>query len=305
MFMGKATFALIAGMVALLFVAGAMMQSLLVLQHVAAVSDLYGDVKIKTRNSEAFFPLGSAKYVKSGDVIRTGDGCVTLNWVDGTRIRVGPETQIRVLKCQLNAATKATTSLFRLDVGQIWIRVRRKLSPRSKFEIVTPTATAGVRGTVFAVRVDSLGRTEVEVVEGKVTVKAGGEEVVASKNSAVVVAAESGAKGKAVKKIQMRAAGQASVNEEELQTILGPFIVLLDPPGSTARLRNGKIHVRGIAELGSRLRVNGQPVHVNPKGKFFVSLPARAGEQVKLTIVAEDAAGRRTELKRTIRVIGE
>lgn len=303
---GKATFAIVASMVALIIVAATMLQSLLVLQRVAAVSDITGDVKVRTANSQAYYPLDGARYVKAGDVIRTGDGRVTLNWVDGTRIRVGEHSKLKVLKCQVNTATGNTVSLFQLDVGRVWIRVLRKLSPRSKFEVVTPTATAGVRGTVFSVSVDSLGRTEVQVLEGRVRVRAGQREVVVEGNKAARVlpasrASASVASPEAV--VQLTPIKQRQP-DEEFFSVLGPYLLLLQPAADTATVSDGQLLVRGKAELGAKVTVNGRPVTLGPGGRFTTAVPARAGEVVKLTVEATDAKGHRTAITRHIRITG-
>ncbi|MGM0493586.1 MAG: FecR family protein, partial [Armatimonadota bacterium] len=156
-----------------IFLAVLMMQSLVIVQRIASVSGVAGEVLVKSATDNDFRPIGDADHVLAGYIVRTGaDGDVTLNWVDGSRIRLAPETSIRVRKASLNTNTKETTSLFDLDTGRIWVRVLSAIGGKTKFEVRTPTATAGVRGTVFSVAVDGSGHTSVAVYEGEVEVDA-------------------------------------------------------------------------------------------------------------------------------------
>lgn len=300
--MSKSLYLLIGSFLLFIFVAAAMLQALVTLQRVASVSDLRGDVRIQHRATDAFNPLGATRYVRAGDVIQTGQGSLTLNWVDGTRVRVGPETTLHVLRCSLNSATNAAVSVFRLDLGQVWIRVRRLLSPRSKFEVLTPTATAGVRGTVFSVTVDPGGGTQVSVLEGQVTL--------ARNDSDASVAVDRGRCGV----VEAAAAGQAPLAVENLtdaqrtawrqaQAIESPFVSITYPAYATARL-NGPAccRVAGLAEEDARVTVNGRPVAIGKGGRFSVEVPAKAGSNLRLEVAAQDKSGIRTVITRTVHV---
>ncbi len=308
--MGKATFAIVASFVALMVVAGVMLQSLVVLQHIAAVGDLQGDVKLTPAGEYGCYPLNQTRYVKSGDVLQTGEGSVTLNWVDGTRIRIGPRSTLKVLKCQLNSATKTTTSLFQLDVGRVWVRVMKALNPRSKFEIATPTVTAGVRGTVFGVTVDKLGHTAVDVLEGQVVVRAGARHVIVDKNCAVKVLASPSKSNPThtVNRSAEAAIELANMDKEQLeawkqqQDLFGPYLALLSPQEDEAPVEKGQIVVTGVAELGATVTVNGQAIKPGPRGKFRVLLPAPSGPKLKLKLEAVDAQQRHTLIEKTLRV---
>ena len=291
--MGKATAVLIVGLVALMFVAAGTLQSLLILQRVAAVSDVEGDVKIQSGRGGAFYPLGQARYVRAGDVIRTEGGTVTLNWVDGTRVKVGAHTTLKVLKCQLNTATDTAVSVFRLDLGEVWVRVRKLLNPRSKFEVITPTCTAGVRGTLFAVSVRPSGETDVKVFEGEVKVTKG--------RQAVVVGSSRQARAT---QSDLRLEGLSPsdyASPSVIRSVENPFLQITAPVGDAAPVEDGAIVIRGVVEKGARVVVDGQVAHPGPNGRFEVAIPAAVGEKVCFTVVAEDDQGRRTTVTRTVR----
>jgi len=174
--MRKATFAIILGFAFLLALLLLLTQSVSVLQRVARVSEVSGTVSITRKGDKHTVALGERRLVQAGDSLSTApEGRCTLNWIDGTRIRIEPHSKLTVQKCQIYKS--AEQSAFRLDVGKVWIRVLRMLSQQDKFLINTPTATAGVRGTMFAVEVAADGSTEISVYEGQVTVASDSGEV--------------------------------------------------------------------------------------------------------------------------------
>jgi len=181
--MRKASFAIIMAFAFLVGLLLLMTQSISVLQRVARVSEISGTVNITHKEEENTIPLGDRRLVQAGDRLSTAlpEGRCTLNWIDGTRIRMEPGTELTVQKCQVYKG--AEQSAFRLDIGKIWIRVLRMLSQQDKFLINTPTATAGVRGTMFAVEVAADGSTEISVYEGQVTVAGESGEVKVAANT--------------------------------------------------------------------------------------------------------------------------
>ncbi|MCX7597412.1 MAG: FecR family protein [Armatimonadetes bacterium] len=292
--MGKTIAVLILGFAVLMMVAAGTLQSLLILQRIAAVSDVQGEVKVQSARDGAFYPISEARYVRAGDVIRTGQGSVTLNWIDGTRVRVGAHTALKILKSQLNTATEATVSTFRLDMGEVWVRVRKLLNPRSKFEVVTPTCTAGVRGTLFAIRVQPSGETNVSVLEGKVQVSSGGRSVVIERMSH----AQATLSGVQIQRLDP----QRHTVLRDLNRIDVPFVLLTEPSGNTAELHEGAILVKGVAEKGATVTVNGQTVHLNPNGNFTARVQAQRNQKVTVTVVASDERGRSATISRQVLV---
>lgn len=72
-----------------------------------------------------------------------------------------------------DGAIKVRTNLTR---GKIWSLVEKLKNEKSRYEVETPTAIAGVRGTTFMVNVDPEGRSSrIAVVEGEVGVRSMGE----------------------------------------------------------------------------------------------------------------------------------
>ncbi len=284
--MRKAAMLLICAMAIVLFVGVSLIESLMVIQRIATVSNVHGVVKVRPHGRMAFVGLGETKRVLSGDVLQTGpDGGLTLTWVDNSRIRVGPSTTMQVLKCQVNRARQSETYLFRLDVGQIWVRVLKVLSQTSKFEVATPTATAAVRGTVFSVAVSPAGTTRVSVLKGSVALKGTDTEVAVGERQ---VAAVGGARATA-------AAPLASAEQrawEQAGDVARPTLTVTAPADERLAAGATAVPVRGIAEVGAQVTVNGRPVPAGVRGRFEARVPVPTGaETLTVTVRAVDRKG--------------
>lgn len=280
--MRKAAVLLVSVAVIFILVGGLMTQSLLVLQRVAAVKEVKGEAWVKPRRQDEFIALAGRQRVQAGDTVKTGkDGEVELYWLDGTRIKVGADTLMTVLKCQINTATKSETSMFKLDVGRLWIRVLKVLSHKSKFEIKTPTATAGVRGTVFSVAVTPDGVTSISVREGQVAVEAEGA-------TGSIAANQMASTNEGLKPNALPGDSRLWVDHDG---VAGPNLEITSPL-ETAKYRAGSaVEVRGAAELGGQVAVNGQSVPVGLKGRFKTLLTLPEAKEAVVEVVATDARG--------------
>lgn len=119
--------------------------------------DFLGIFKIKE-----YEQLNKNTILKSGDLIRTGiNGKLEFYFTEGIFIKVGPETEIVIEK------GKVTKRKISLDTGRIWVKVKKIWGDLTNFEVVTPSAIAGVKGTVFSVYVKD-NKTLLSVKEGVV-----------------------------------------------------------------------------------------------------------------------------------------
>jgi len=289
--MRKATFAII---IAFAFLVGLLLlltQSVVVLQRVARVSEVSGTVSVIRKGEEDAQPLGERRLVQAGEQLSTGPaGKCTLNWIDDTRIRMEPDTELTVQKCQVYKG--AEQSAFRLDIGKIWIRVLRMLSQQDKFLINTPTATAGVRGTMFAVEVAADGSTEISVYEGQVTVNTDSGEVNVAANKTARLGRGQGSPQVTALSAQEAQAWAAQIGE------LGPYLEITSPDNN-AEFIGDAVTVKGRCERGANLTVNDQAVTQKPNGRFTVELevPAYAKHFV-VEAVATDCKGYSTTVRR-------
>jgi hypothetical protein len=169
--------ALLLGLVALTLLIFGSIETLRIAPLVAKVTEVKGDVVAvlppklgRKENVERLLKVGSL--VLAGTTVKTGkDSFVILHWVDEVEMRIGPNTQLKVTRSSFNRATKALDALFRLDLGVVFVNLKRKLPARSRLELETPAITAAVRGTAYRVEVKPNGETRLEVDHGVVSVR--------------------------------------------------------------------------------------------------------------------------------------
>lgn len=290
--MRKSALLLVGVLAVFIFLAVMMMQSLVIMQRIASVSDVSGDVQVSSNTESTFRQLLADDHVAAGYTVRTGpDSRVTLNWMDGSRVRLGESTAMRVRKCSLNTATDTTTALFDLDVGRVWVRVLSALGGKTKFQIRTPTATAGVRGTVFSVGVEPEGRTEVSVYEGTVHVSgasgaadvAAGRQAVAAQQSPLSVRER-----------------ESDIDWQEQTGIIGPRLDL--DQGLQAQVTAGQetVTISGVAEPEARVTIDGSPVELDRHNRFLARVPITDAQDGVIVVSASDSRGGRTDRAVTI-----
>ncbi len=123
--------------------------------------------------------------LKEGDIIRTGRRSrAEIRFDDGSRIRILSNTTI-VLQKYLTGK-KGRNSNVKLNKGGLYLNVR-KLKRKSKFRVSTVTATVGVRGTIFYIRIDKKKNVKVKVKNGVVVVKAQGKQIKVKKNQGAII----------------------------------------------------------------------------------------------------------------------
>ncbi len=112
-----------------------------------------GDVTV-TRAGKVIKPKVKDK-VETRDLIQTGKNSnARVVLTDATAMALGPNTKLEMK--QFDIQGKKTTGLFSLPTGLVQTNVAKALGPGSKFEIQTPTAIAGVRGTAWLTVVEAM-----------------------------------------------------------------------------------------------------------------------------------------------------
>lgn len=121
-----------------------------------------GDVFV-TAHGKPEAPAAVGMVVHANDQIRTEEGTLDLQSSRGAAVRVREYTTLSVAEIRSKGPT-----LLSLKRGIILAKVP-KASQSESFEIKTPTAVAGVRGTTFSVSIDENSRSQVRVLEGQVS----------------------------------------------------------------------------------------------------------------------------------------
>jgi len=253
-------------------------QTMAMVEILAVIDERAGAVHVMRGDAARSATLGML--VRSGERVRTGaDGRVGIHWADGSRAELGPDSELVIQRCCLNKFRHTRTSHFRLNLGQVWIRIHGMLQPGSKFEVETPTIVAAVRGTIFGLRVAQDGTTRLEVYRGSVDIIDNG----------ISQSIESGAKGKAAvvgrRRFEVQALSDADAQRwREKWDIVGPLVEISEPAqDSTTSVALAP--VRGCTETAAAVTVNGERVRVNPRGVFRTRARLTTGSNV-ITIVA-------------------
>lgn len=128
----------------------------------ARVESVLGDV----RGSKG--PLLAGVQLAVNEVISTGPGAyAVLVLPDGSRCIVQPDSRTRIELLQRLRGTEVQQSRLEVSRGRIETKVQPQRGPAARYEIRTPTAVIGVRGTEFRAGYDGTA-ARVEVTEGAV-----------------------------------------------------------------------------------------------------------------------------------------
>jgi hypothetical protein len=121
-------------------------------QEIGTTVDVKGQAEV-TLNGERYLIISGAR-ISDGAVITTGeDGTVQLTFDDGTNIVVGQSSTLEISDVLMTTGNIA--SRFAINAVSGGFRFITGNSPKENYEIETPKATMGVRGTEFDLSVDS------------------------------------------------------------------------------------------------------------------------------------------------------
>jgi len=129
-----------------------------------------GSVQIQKYGTDDWSQPSAGIELQAGDVIKTGSGgSVTVTFFDGSVIELEPDTQVEIVEL-----VKGEAKIIRLkqEIGETLSKVEKLADPAALYEIETPAAVAGVRGSQMRIKVAEDGTTSVESLEGKIYVKA-------------------------------------------------------------------------------------------------------------------------------------
>lgn len=135
------------------------------------VSYADGDVFRAEKEEGPFRKLKLDADLFEGDYLKTDEGArLEARLTDRSILRLAPGSRMQLKQAHFsheeNGEKKVTAQLL---VGRLWAKVT-SLFGNSEFQVSTPNAVAGVRGTVFAVDRGADKSTTVKVFSGKVLV---------------------------------------------------------------------------------------------------------------------------------------
>jgi hypothetical protein len=113
-----------------------------------------------------------AKVFMNDQLRTTEESSAELLWANGGILRMAEQSTMTVT--EQPKEENSTEPGAKVLKGRVWANMQKISNTGKKFSIASPTAVAGIRGTVFRVDVGADSSTDVLVYEGKVAVGPGG-----------------------------------------------------------------------------------------------------------------------------------
>jgi hypothetical protein len=150
-----------------------------------SITSLSGTVEVKRAKGTEWTKAELTMPVCFGDQVKTlEDGTITITFLDESLMTVHPDTHV-ALNTIVSPLEKRNSVL--LFFGRVWNKVRRKIVQMRGYEVQTPTAVLGVRGTEFEVGSYEDGTTLVRVASGGVMVDSEAEKTTVYENQGAQV----------------------------------------------------------------------------------------------------------------------
>ncbi len=145
--------------------------SLYAQEAIGKVVSLDGIVEAKLGETGAWRALSVKSDIYEADTIKTAeDSKVNIFFIDETNVSIGPETTIKIEKLVCSPAQNHREGKMNVVMGKARFNVGKLFAKDSSFEVRTPTAVAGVKGTSFIVYVTSEQLTQLMGLSGIVTI---------------------------------------------------------------------------------------------------------------------------------------
>lgn len=139
------------------------------------ISNIKGEVLVKKAGSGAWINGEIKMILGKGDAIKSGTGAdAVITFFEGSTIELKADTRVEITEL-----VKKQGKIIRLkqEIGETISIVEKLVDAASRYEIETPAAVAGVRGSSMQVSVAPDGATVVQNLEGQISVVAQGIEV--------------------------------------------------------------------------------------------------------------------------------
>lgn len=122
-----------------------------------AIAKLSGDVRVTFKATGESRAASINDILEAGDYIETGDnGMVEIKFDNGNGMNLKPDSNVRITSLVMDPKTGEYENLFESSKGKIRSRIEG-LKGKSKFEVRTPTAVSGARGTIMYLEITPTG----------------------------------------------------------------------------------------------------------------------------------------------------
>lgn len=121
--------------------------------------------------------LAAGGTLPAGTAVQSRSGSAVIEFADGSRLILQPNSSLKLDTLSVYAGGGMVDTRVRLQQGRAELKANPKKQQGNRLQVITPSAVAAVRGTIFRVSADEAAMRE-ETLEGHVGVEASGEEVV-------------------------------------------------------------------------------------------------------------------------------
>ena len=229
-----------------------------------------GEVEKKIAGTNEWIPVAIGSDLADDDIIKTGkNSTILLELPENSGfIRLMPETELKVDKIKIEKGFEGgQIAELSISKGKVITKVRKFNRKASRLQIHTKGATAAVRGTAFLTSFDEQSQTKILVGDGKVLVKAQGQEVMVEPKQQT--------------KVDI---GKNPGNPSFATNILDFNI-------ASIKLEQGNLKVSGNVDPDAEVNLNKNAVFANNDGSFSGIMNVKEGEN-NLIIKASTIDGR-------------
>lgn len=229
-----------------------------------------GEVEKKIAGTNEWIPVAIGSDLADDDIIKTGkNSTILLELPENSGfIRLMPETELKVDKIKIEKGFEGgQIAELSISKGKIITKVRKFNRKASRLQIHTKGATAAVRGTAFLTSFDEQSQTKILVGDGKVLVRAQGQEVMVEPKQQT--------------KVDI---GKNPGNPSFATNILDFNI-------ASIKLEQGNLKVSGNVDPDAEVNLNKNAVFANNDGGFSGIMNVKEGEN-NLIIKASTIDGR-------------
>ncbi len=136
---------------------------------IARILHTHGKVTMSAGETGKIRPLKKGMILWEKDTIRTGaESSVILEFSDGSQIQLQSESRLLLEVMKSYGETGMVNTKVKLLKGRTRNKVIPRSGPGSRFEIITPSAAAAVRGTEYRISVQDNEESRAEVLKGEV-----------------------------------------------------------------------------------------------------------------------------------------
>ena len=139
-------------------------------EQIAVLSAFQGEVMIQEKGQTSWQAAKEELFLFEGDKVRTKEkSSAEITFDYENIVELSEDSLLKIQKIKIRE-DNSKESLLKLEMGRVLAEIETIPFPLSKFEIRTPTAVAGARGTGFMVEIKD-EKTLIAVFKGKVEVR--------------------------------------------------------------------------------------------------------------------------------------